>query len=192
MYEIVETHFADLAGGPKADDLDDDDGNQFDKFIRGWTKYWNETLSPEDPLDPNLVKALIATESSFNPKRTNRQKGVNRAIGLMQVTNGTRKILADEKGELKDRLVNLTENDAFDPILNIAAGVRWLYHKKKLASAKLRRKATWEEAVAEYKSYLKDWIAFNNLPKEKEGTTKQKRAAKQVTKFLILYERLKE
>jgi hypothetical protein len=28
-------------------------------------KYWNEVLKPETPLDPNLVKALIATESAF-------------------------------------------------------------------------------------------------------------------------------
>ncbi len=192
MNEIVEKHFADLTDGPKDDALDNDDGNKFDTLIRGWTKYWNETLSSEDPLDPNLVKALIATESSFNPKRTNRLKGVNRAIGLMQVTNGTRKILADENGELKDRLVNLTENDAFEPNLNIAAGVRWLYQKKKLASVKLQREATWEEAVAEYKSYLKDWIGFKRLAKGKKATQRQGSAANQMDKFILLYERLKQ
>ena len=69
----------------------------------------------------------------------------------------------NEKGELGDRFVNVTEKDAFDPNLNIAAGVRWLFQKKKLASVKLRREATWEEAVAEYKSYMRDWNNFKKL-----------------------------
>lgn len=52
----------------------------------------------DDPLDPNLVKALIATESGFriDPK-TNKI-----ARGIMQVRNTTRKYLADIKGELKN------------------------------------------------------------------------------------------
>ena len=36
-----------------------------DKYIAGWTKYWNEVLQPSKKLSPNLVKALIASESSF-------------------------------------------------------------------------------------------------------------------------------
>ena len=47
----------------------------FDAFIAGWTKYWNEVLRPGEPLDVNFVKALIATESSFNPKAWNGKKG---------------------------------------------------------------------------------------------------------------------
>lgn len=43
-------------------------GNQYDDQIAGWTKYWNDVLSPDQPLDPNVVKALIATESGFNAK----------------------------------------------------------------------------------------------------------------------------
>jgi len=35
-------------------------GNRYDSLIDGWTKYWNEVLDPNEKLDPNLVKALIA------------------------------------------------------------------------------------------------------------------------------------
>ena len=43
-----------------------DDANKYDVLIRGWVRYWNEIFQPKNPLDPNLVKALMATESSFN------------------------------------------------------------------------------------------------------------------------------
>jgi hypothetical protein len=78
----------------------------------------------------------------------------------MQVTNATIGYLKDEDGELSDHLINIDQEDIFDPNLNIAAGVRWLFQKRRLASAKLGRQATWEEAVAEYKAYLrrkKNW-----------------------------------
>ncbi len=191
MNKIAEKYFSGLEGAPSNDDLDFDNGNAFDELIRGWTKYWNETLNPKEKLDPNLVKALIATESSFDPSKTNRQKGTNRAIGLMQVTDGTRKILGDEKGELKDRLVNVSDKDALNPNLNIAAGIRWLFHKKRLASSKLGREATWEDAVAEYKSYQKAWIALKKVAPGKNITEAQRSAKRQMEKFIKAYERLK-
>lgn len=36
-----------------------------------------------------------------------------------------------------------------------AAGVRWLHRKRDTASSRLKREATWEEAVSEYKDYLR-------------------------------------
>lgn len=155
MNRIAEEFFRTLTGPPSADNLGYDDyKNEFDPFIRGWTKYWNEILQPTVPLDPDLVKALIATESSFNPKADTKEKGAGRARGLMQITDGTRKILKDEEGELKDHLLTLSDKDAYNPNLNIAAGVRWLYQKQKLASAKLKREATWMETAFEYKGVL--------------------------------------
>lgn len=67
------------------------------------------------------------------------------------MTNKTRKILGDEKGELKDHYLTLTRDDLNDPNLNICAGVRWLFQKAKIASSLKGREATWEEAVAEFK-----------------------------------------
>ncbi len=126
----------------------------FDHLIVGWTKYWNEVLKPTPLLDAKLVKALIASESSFRRTVSVKNRG-NPARGLMQVTDQTRAILSNEKGELKDFLVNLSREGAEDPVLNIAAGVRWLFQKRRLASARLKRIATWEEAAGEYKDVLR-------------------------------------
>lgn len=68
-------------------------------MIAGWTKYWNEVLLPKDNLDPNLVKALIATESGFNPDaKIKVGKKAGYARGLMQVTDWALNILKDEGG----------------------------------------------------------------------------------------------
>lgn len=153
--EISEYRFGNLKSGPCPDKLGfGNKGSKYDSLIQGWTKYWKDVLKPIPPLESNLVKALIASESSFNPTRNNGMKGDKRANGLMQITNGTLKILQDEKGELKDHLINIDQEDINDPNLNICAGIRWLFHKRKLASGKIGRQATWEEGVAEYKSYL--------------------------------------
>lgn len=126
-------------------------GNQYDELIAGWTKYWNDIFKPDTPLDPNIVKALIASESGFDPQILANKKNQNSARGLMQITNSTRKILADEKGELKDYYLTLTRDDLNDPSNNICAGIRWLFRKRDIASSLLNRPASWEETIAEFK-----------------------------------------
>ena len=177
---IKAIHFGKVKKLPKKDNLDFKwKGNRYDTEIAAWTQFWNETLNPSKPLDPNLVKALIATESSFEREaKVFAGKRAGQARGLMQVTDWTIEILQDEKGELRDYLVNVTQKDMMDPNLNIAAGVRWLYRKRQTASAKLKRQASWEEAVADYKSYLEKW---RKNPKHQ-----------QMNRFLNLYERLKK
>ena len=155
--EIALTKFNSLRGAPRASKLGFPNENEYDSLIRGWTRYWNEVFNASPPLDPNLVKALIASESSFNPNASNGKRGGKKASGLMQVTHETVDFLKDEEGELTDHLLNIDKEDISDPNLNIAAGVRWLFQKRKLASKKLAREATWEEAVAEYKSYLSQY-----------------------------------
>jgi hypothetical protein len=44
--------------------------------------------------------------------------------------------------------------------------VRWLFHKKRLASGKLGRVATWDEAIAEYKAYTNSMIKGNHMKEE--------------------------
>ena len=159
LLEIAKRSFTSLTGGPTANDLGFKNGNSFDGLIRGWTQFWNDILSPQEPLAPNLIKALIATESGFRPDiniKDSPQNGYAR--GLMQVTDAAFKALGAQKGEIKDHLVHVTEKNADDPTLNIAAGVRWLFHKKDLASSRLAREASWDEAVAEYKSLLRGMI----------------------------------
>ncbi len=151
---IADKFFDGLSGPPSNKTLGFPQGNKFDKYIRGWTKYWNEVFEPKEKLDPDLVKALIATESGFRTQlRIKDGRGQGHANGLMQVTDSTQKILHDEKGELSDHLVNVDQKDLKDPNLNIAAGIRWLFRKKEIASSRLKREATWVETIIFYKGY---------------------------------------
>ncbi|MEW6055923.1 MAG: transglycosylase SLT domain-containing protein [Bdellovibrionota bacterium] len=133
-------------------------------------------------MDPDLVKALIASESGFNPEPKPQSAGrAGKARGSMQLTDQAVKILADEKGELKNHLVNISQEETLNPNANICAGIRWLFRKRSLASARLKRTATWEEGVAEYKAYLRDMISGKDpnpkgmkVFKEKYGALKKK------------------
>lgn len=131
-------------------------GNDFDLPILVWTKYWNDIFGPAVSLEANIVKALLGSESTFGRNVDNVRIGKgNFARGPFQITDATRKILANEKGEIKEHYLTLTAKDVKDPVISAAACVRWLFQKKKLASSYLKREATWEEAVADYKSYLR-------------------------------------
>lgn len=153
LHEIAKLHFKNIKTMPTPDNFGNSRGNDFDELIGGWTQFWNDIFKPEVPLDPNLVKALIASESSFNINVSANSK-IGTARGLIQVTEQTRKILGDQKGELKDFLITLSKKEFYDPNLNLAAGIRWLFHKKYLASLRLKREVTWMEAIAEYKGIL--------------------------------------
>ncbi len=179
LLSIAEKHFSNVLLRPKADNLDYKyKGNRYDSLIAGWTQYWNEVLAPREPLDPNLVKALIATESGFDPKaKIKAGKKAGFARGLMQVTDWAVIILKDENGELRDHLIDLDQKDLNNASLSIAVGIRWLHRKRETASAKLKRRATWMEAAADYKSYLEQW---QKAPDHK-----------QMNKLIKFYERLK-
>lgn len=175
MEYIAKDEFDDLKGPPRHLDLGFTEwGNVFDQNIRGWTRFWNDVLTPDVVLDPNLVKALIASESGFdeNPPRNLVAKG------LMQLTEQTRLALGNPKGEFKNHLVIISRKENLEANNSIAGGVRWLFRKKEIATAKLKRPATWEEAVAEYKSY-----PFESITNHK---------SKGMNRFLEYYERLKK
>lgn len=176
---IAKNNFSKLEGPPKNDNLDNPNGNKFDHLIRGWTKYWNEIFQTNIPLDPNLVKALILTESSFNIKAgANAGRAEGRARGLMQITDLTIKILKDENGELRNHLVNVNQKDMINPNLNLAAGIRWLFRKKETASSKLEKEADWIWTIADYKGYFRE---FKKNPEHK-----------QMKRLIETYERLKK
>lgn len=130
-------------------------GEKYDKQIGGWVRYWNDILGLKNKIDPNIVKALIASESSFDPMAAARGVPMTKqARGLIQLMPQTRKILSDPKGELKDHLIKADKDDLFDSTVSISMGVRWLVRKQEIASRKLKREATWKEAVLEYKGIL--------------------------------------
>ena len=155
---ITKAHFSDLAGLPKAGVLKKfSKADEFDQYIGGWVRYWNEVFHSKELLDPNLVKALIASESSFDSEKSTRQntpeknKKLGYARGLMQIIDSTLTIIGDHKGEIKDHFIFLTHAEIMDPSANICTGVRWLFMKKATAAERLRHVATWDDAVAEYK-----------------------------------------
>ncbi|HXH76809.1 MAG TPA: transglycosylase SLT domain-containing protein [Bacteriovoracaceae bacterium] len=175
LREIAEIHFKTLVSDSEAmpipDSMDYPNGNKYDLLIAGWTKFWNEILKPEDPPTPDFIKALIATESSFNLVKDQKSSD-GFARGLIQVTDSTRKILQNLKGELRNHHIELTVEESRDPVTNIAAGIRWLHHKKFLAENRLKRKITWEEAAAEYKGIFNDIgkdRKTDNIMKELKG-----------------------
>jgi hypothetical protein len=157
--EIARRHFGSLTSAadamPVPDALTFADGNKYDSSIAGWTKFWNETLQPDAPLAPDLVKALIATESGFKVGPDTRSKA-GAARGLLQITEKSRKILRNPKGELHNHLIDITAEESRDPEVNIAAGIRWLHYKRDLLAHRLKRKVTWEEGIAEYKGIFRD------------------------------------
>ena len=162
MQMIADKYFLSLSGSPNSGKLPEYiiGADNFDQYIRGWSKYWNDVFNPEEPLDPDLVKALIATESGFRLKPPPPSAGVaGKAHGLIQLTDQAITALGDPKGELLNHLVKISTEDTSDPNLSIGAAIRWLFRKRELASLRLKRQATWREAIAEYKSYLPDMVS---------------------------------
>lgn len=189
---IAKKYFLSLVGAPKAGVLTEfSRADEFDSDIRGWVRYWNEIFNPKEPLDPNLVKALIASESSFRPEQDTSQhtpeknKKIGYAHGLMQITDITLKIIGEHKGEIKDHLIYLTHKEIMDPSANICVGVRWLFTKKTIAAQRIDHTATWDDAVAEYKGILKA-IVENKDPNHNPDPYNE------MLKFRSFYKRLQE
>ena len=105
--------------------------HEIDVAIQFWIDHWKaQGLKFPSDFDPLVVKAIIAIESSFNPSAASR---ISTATGLMQVTNTTRRELSGQKRKayrlVKDQIVSVSQVDLKDPVINIAAGTRWLAAK---------------------------------------------------------------
>lgn len=127
--------------------------HKYDHLINGWCAYWNDIIKPKDPLHPDFIKILIATESSFeiNPPRTEKHT----AIGITQIMPRTIGLLSSRSSELKNHFLELTKEEVFDPNINICASIRWLFRKYELAKRK-KGNLSWLDALEEYKGILKD------------------------------------
>ena len=136
---------------PHASHLGYKNENEYDELIRLWTQFWNEIFAIHPPLEPDWIKALIATESSFNPRKVNKVHQNNVARGLMQITKKTHEILTNSKGELKDVLFRVDQKDLFDPAVSIATGSRWIFRKREILKSRIGRDPSWEEVMWEYK-----------------------------------------
>ncbi len=159
---------------PSSDKLDQENADDFDEQIAVWTDYFNKIFKIDPPMDPDMIKALMDSESSFNT--TARTKV---AIGLMQITKETLKIMQDPKGEVKDFIFGkIRQKDLENPDISIPMGIRWLAWKRARAQSKLGRPPTNEEVILEYKGLLKSkskWAkdALDNYKKSYEKLKKK-------------------
>ncbi|MDZ4678328.1 MAG: transglycosylase SLT domain-containing protein [Oligoflexia bacterium] len=130
-----------------------------DEQIAVWTDYFNKKFNINPPLDPNVVKALIASESGFHKDPPNNPV----AIGIAQITKPTLKILQDPKGETKDFIfTKIRQKDLKDPNIAIPMGIRWLFRKRQTAESKLKRTPNAEEIILEYKGLLKSTTTYKD------------------------------
>jgi len=137
---------------PISKKLEHKNSDKYDELIAVWTDYFNKKFGANPPLDPDVVKALIASESGFRADPPENKI----AFGIAQITTESFKALQDPKGEVKDFIFNdIRKKDLKDPNINIPMAVRWLHRKKRLAEGKLGRAASAEEIILEYKGLLK-------------------------------------
>ncbi len=131
--------------------------NKYDDLISGWTAYWNNIFQLKNPLHPNHVKALIATESTFDPEvKAFNPAPTGPAIGLMQMTEQASRWAKDYKlGEYRDHFIDLEYEELSDPNRNIALGVRHLFRKRETAKGALKREPSWLEVLMDYKGMLR-------------------------------------
>ena len=126
--------------------------DKYDQIIAEAVDYFNALFQIEPPFDPDMIKALIASESGFRlePKEN------NVALGIAQITKQTLKILQDPKGELKGNVYKgIRQKDLLVPEVAIPLMVRWLVRKRDIAKVKLKREPSVEEIILEYKGLLK-------------------------------------
>lgn len=134
------------------------DSDKYDELIAIWTDYFNKKFLSDSLLDPDMVKALIGSESDFKLDPVNPL-----AFGIAQITKETFKALQDPKGEVKEFIFKkFTLKDLKDPNLAIPMAVRWLFRKKRLAEGKLGRGANAEEIILEYKGLLKSTSKYKD------------------------------
>ncbi len=139
---------------PNAGKLTDEykDADKYDDQIAVWTDYFNKKFAISPPIDPDVFKALIGSESDFKAD----PKGNKIAIGIAQITKETLVVIQDPTGEVKDFIfTDISQKDLKNPDIAIAIGARWLAWKRARAAGKLGRSPTDEEVILEYKGLLK-------------------------------------
>lgn len=149
--EIFKSHDRKNILYPTRGKLIQPNSDKYDEIIAVWCDYFNKKFNTNPPLEPNVVKALIASESDFEEDPKNPL-----ATGIAQITPETFKIVQEEGGEVKDFIFKgIRKKDLKNPSVAIPIAVRWLSRKKRLAEGKLGRAVTAEEIILEYKGLLK-------------------------------------
>ena len=137
---------------PVKEKLIQPNSDKYDEIIAVWCDYFNKKFDTNPPLEPNVIKALIASESDFKVD----PPGNLKATGIAQITPETLKALQDPTGEVKDFIFkNIRKKDLKNPDVAIPMAIRWLSRKKRLAEGRLSRAVSAEEIILEYKGMLK-------------------------------------
>lgn len=131
------------------------DRGQYDIAIQFWLKYWKSKRLINEDIDPLLIKAMIACESSFRERVITKMPNSS-ATGLMQVLQSTMKIMAGKLGnEIRRSNIDITQEEARDFNTNIAAGTRWLIYK--ITTSPWKRKSSKKERVYGGVKYYHSW-----------------------------------
>jgi|GEM_PF-1362230 len=150
-----------------------EDYNKFDMEIKKWVDEWNNKFAmqkfpPLEPMDPNLVKAMIYAESRMGygslptghpvlPDIMQVADPRNPAIHTLNNDGWIDPVTGQKVGErewINDRIEILdyrgeAKVDSADE--SIRWGTRWLYHKAQyILSEGGRSWKSWEQAVADY------------------------------------------
>ena len=131
------------------------DNGQYDKLIQFWLQHWESKGLIKDKIDPLLIKAIIAVESSFREKIITSMPNSS-ATGLMQVTKATMAILSKKKSaEVKTCNIEITQSEAQDANINIAIGTRWIIYK--ITTSPCRKKKSKDERIKGGIKYYHSW-----------------------------------
>ncbi len=142
---------------PKAYTFGAKNGLKYDHVIAFWVEYWNRVFNIKSNITVGLVKTLMMSESTFGKMAT--AKTYNRpgaAIGLLQLTDYTLKLVQLNSKELRNHRFKLTRDDLFDPIVNVAVAVRWLYRKRQIAKYHIKKEPNALQLAEEYKGIRND------------------------------------
>jgi hypothetical protein len=146
------------------------DADKYDDLIAVWTDYFNKKFPSDLLLEPDVVKALIGSESDFRLDPFNPL-----AIGIAQITRETFRALQDPKGEVKEFIfTKFIQKDLKNPSYAIPMAIRWLFRKKRLARGKLGREPNAEEIILEYKGLLKSTTTYKDRALKKFRETYEK------------------
>lgn len=148
---------------PTRGKLSQPNSDSYDEVIAVWCDYFNKKFGTNPPLEPDVVKALLASESDFRLDPPNPL-----AAGIAQIIPETFKELQNPQGEVSDFIFkDIRKKDLKNPSIAIPMAVRWLSRKKRLAEGKLGRSANAEEIILEYKGLLKSTTDFKKKALEK-------------------------
>ncbi|MFA6424017.1 MAG: hypothetical protein WCV83_01735 [Candidatus Magasanikbacteria bacterium] len=158
--------------------------NRYDEIIAEVVAYWNNEFlkdidPPDEPLNPNLVKAMIYQESRMGFDET---AGIN----IMQVGNEGDPSILTLRGESPEywihngKLILLKYDAKVESTKDsVNWGVRWLYHKAQGSTKdKKRYWIPWRDAVIKYGPPEEEYIVSvwniykNGIKKEKNGAVR--------------------